>query len=62
MFEFIQIFELYRVAFPVSLSMGSILVVNKCLPFTIAVEIVPAALTLLLFLSEAGGCLILDRK
>lgn len=60
-FEFIQIFELYRVAFPVSLSMRSILVVNKCLPFTIAVEIVPAALTLLMFLSEAGGCLILDR-
>ena len=47
MFEFIQIFELHRVVFPGSLSMRSLLFVNKCLPFTIAVEIVPTALTLL---------------
>ena len=62
-FEFIQILELCRVGFPVSLSVRSILFVNKCLPFTIAVEIVPTALTLLMFLSEAdaGGCLILVR-
>lgn len=62
-FEFIQILELCRVGFPVSLSVRSILFVNKCLPFTMAVEIVPTALTLLMFLSEAdaGGCLILVR-
>lgn len=62
-FEFIRILELYSVGFPVSLSGRSILFVSECLPFTIAVGIVPTTLTLLMFLSEADarGCLILVR-
>lgn len=46
-FAFTQIFKLHRVVFPISLSRRSVGFVNKCLPFTMPVEIVPTALALI---------------